>query len=70
MPGFKEKAKKHQVSRDDINEAVLKIDGLLYTKTIAKKYYNKYLKTLNELELTKKKKEGLEAILKKAYRIL
>lgn len=69
MLGLKEKAKKHEVSRKDIDEAVTKTDGILYTRMVAKKYYNKFVKTVDELEITEDKKRRLIAILDKAFRV-
>lgn len=66
MFGLKEKAKNNQLSREEINEAVAKTGGLLYTRAVSKKYYNKALKIINELSITSEKKTKLKYILDKA----
>jgi len=70
MVGFKDKAKNKEITREDINYAVVKSGGLNYTHMLSKKYYNKALKLTNELEITSSKKEKLISILSKAYSIL
>lgn len=65
---FKEKAVNHGVTRDDINEAVTKTEGLKFTKLLINKYYNKAIKALNEIEPSKEKNERLIMILNKAAR--
>ncbi len=67
MLGLKEKAKNNLLSRNDINDAVIKTGGLTYTRLVSKKYYNKALLIINELEITKDKKIKLLSILDKAY---
>jgi heptaprenyl diphosphate synthase len=83
MPDLKENARMHgravggandrpgkdEVTRNQINEAVRNTGGLTYTRLIAKKYYNKYIKTMNKLDITKEKRKGLQAILDKAFRV-
>ena len=69
MLGFKEKTKLNEVSREDINDAVSRTGGLSYTRMIAKKYYNKFLKILDETDITENKKNGLISILNKAFRV-
>ncbi|MBP1926543.1 heptaprenyl diphosphate synthase [Sedimentibacter acidaminivorans] len=70
MLGFKEKARNKEVTRDDINKAVVKSGGLNYTHLLSKKYYNKALGLINELEITPSKKGRLIAILNKSFRVL
>lgn len=67
--GFKEKAKNHEVSRGEIDDAVKKTDGITYTRMVAKKYYNKFVKIVDELETTDDKKNRLISILDKAFRV-
>jgi heptaprenyl diphosphate synthase len=67
--GFKEKVRENEVNRNQIDEAVTNAGGLAYTRMIAKKYYNKYIKTMNGLDITEDKKKGLQAILDKAFRV-
>lgn len=69
MKEFKEKAATTGVTREDINDAVMKTEGLKFTKLIIQKYYNKAMKKLNELDLTESKKARIVAILNKASRI-
>jgi len=66
MIGFKEKAKNKQLSRHDINDAVAKTGGLSYTRMVSKKYYEKALLIINELEITSDKETKLVSILNKA----
>lgn len=66
---FKEKARKNEVTRIEIDDAVSKTGGLIYTRMIAKKYYNKFLKIIDELDITENKKHGLISILDKAFRV-
>jgi len=68
--GFKGKAKTNVVSRIDINEAVLKTGGLVFTRKVSKKYYNKSLKMINELQIEENKRAKLIALLDKASRVL
>ena len=42
--------------------------GLFFTRSLAKRYLNKALKLLNELELPAFKKERLESIVNESYR--
>ncbi len=67
---FREKATNAQVTREEINEAVAQTQGLLFTKLVIKKYYNKTIKGINELDLTENKKERLLTILGKASRLV
>jgi heptaprenyl diphosphate synthase len=63
---FKEKASSNQVSREEINEAVAKADGLKFTHRLVRKYHTKSMNIINGLELTESKKAKLIAILNKA----
>lgn len=69
LDGFKEKAASTGITRQEINEAVAKTGGLSFTRLIVKKYYNKALKLINDLEASVSKKEKLTYILKKASRL-
>jgi heptaprenyl diphosphate synthase len=69
MEDFKQKAKAGLVSREDVDKAVHKTGGLSYTRLVAKKYYNKSLQILEEMLLSKGKKEKILSILDKAYRV-
>lgn len=66
MTGLKDKARETGLSRDEINEAVVKTGGLGYTRMISKKYYDKSLKIIDELNITADKKAKLLAVLDKA----
>ena len=65
---LKQKAKLGILTRDEINDAVKRTGGLKYTRTVAKKYYNKALGIIDELEVTDYKRNKLIEILNKAYR--
>lgn len=69
MMGLKEKAERNQVSREQLNQAVAQADGISFTRLVAKKYYNKYISILNKLDIAEEKKNGLTAILDKAFRV-
>jgi heptaprenyl diphosphate synthase len=67
--GLKDRAAKREVTQKELNAAVLESEGLSYTRSIAKKYYDKYLTILGRLQVTEVKRSSLEAILNKAYRV-
>lgn len=67
MLGLKDKAKNNVLSRNEINEAVASTGGLSYTKKISRKYYDKSVKIINELDITSLKKGKLISILDKAF---
>jgi len=66
--GFKEKAKTGQISRADINMAVAETGGLNYTRMVSKKYYDKALGIIQQLDAGDSKKVRLKSILDQAYR--
>jgi heptaprenyl diphosphate synthase len=70
MMSFKEKAKTSIISRSEINEIVSKTEGLGFTRRVSKKYYNKSLQIINELDITEDKRSRLNAILDRASRVL
>jgi len=70
MAELKQKAKIQRLTRSEINEAVLKIGGLDYTRMVAGKYYHKALKLIRELEAEEEKKARLKQILDKSYRLV
>jgi len=49
---------------------VLKTGGLKFTHLMAKQYYNKSLKLISELNVSKEKEEKLKLILDKSYRLI
>jgi heptaprenyl diphosphate synthase len=69
LPELKRKAKKHRLSRDEVNEAVRKADGLVYTRQIAQKYYDRSLALIRELDISEEKKSRLREILDRACRL-
>lgn len=69
IDSFKRKAQISKLSREEINDAVCKAGGLLYTRRVAKKYYEKSLVLIENLEATEDKKVKLKLILEKAFRI-
>lgn len=66
MTGLKEKARRSELKREEINDAVEKTGGLIYTRMISNKYYQKSLKIINELNITMEKRTKLKYILDKA----
>jgi heptaprenyl diphosphate synthase len=66
---LKDKASQHELSRTELNEAVKKTNGLVFTRLVAKKYYNKYMRVMSRLTLTEEKKLQLTEILNKAFRV-
>lgn len=66
---FKQKASGEEVTREEINQAVMKTGGLDFTKGLIKKYYNKAVMRLDELMITDDKKDKILLILNKASRI-
>lgn len=69
MKKLKEKAKKTTLSREEINEAVRKTDGIGFSKMVAKKYYSKSLKLIEKLDASQAKKDKLVYILNRAFRL-
>lgn len=69
MAGFREKAKQEGLTREEINQAVMRSEGLGYTRRIARHYYTKAEQLLAELRLTGRKQEMLISLLEKAYRV-
>ncbi len=69
LDDFKDKAANKGITRQEINEAVIKTGGLSFTRLVVKKYYNKAMKLIDMLETSDSKKEKLIYILKKASRL-
>ncbi|MDF2537965.1 MAG: Polyprenyl synthetase [Herbinix sp.] len=65
---FRAKAQGSGVSRSEINEAVSKTGGLDFTRLIVRKYYNKSMKIVDDLDITDNKKDKLIMLLNKASR--
>lgn len=57
------------LTRIEINAAVQKTGGILYTHNISKKYYEKSLKIIDRLTAANEKKDKLKAILNQSFRI-
>lgn len=70
LKDFKEKAESQGVTRDEINAAVTKTGGTNFTRVLVKKYYDKSVKLIEQLDASEEKKEKLVHLLKKATRIL
>ena len=66
---FKQKALEGLISRSDINFAVEKSKGLDFTRFMIRKYYNKAINKVNELDASEMKKERLVTLLNKSARI-
>lgn len=69
LDGLKQKASETALTRQELNEAVKKTDGIGFTKMVAKKYYNKAIRLIEKLDATESKKSKLLAILNKAFRL-
>lgn len=70
MKELKDKARDNKLTRDEINTAVKNTGGLNYTKLIAKRYYNRSLALIEELNAAEDKKNRLKFILDKAFRLI
>lgn len=66
---FKAKAESNQVTREEINAAVKKTGGIDFTRILVKKYHNKSMKLIGELDARADKKGKLVSILNKASRM-
>jgi heptaprenyl diphosphate synthase len=69
LSDFKLKAANSGVTRNEINDAVTKTGGLNFTRILVRKYYDKAIRRMNELDLTESKKARIITILNKAARI-
>lgn len=69
LSDFKLKASNSGVTRNEINEAVTKTGGLNFTRILIRKYYDKAIRRMNELDLTESKKVRMITILNKAARL-
>jgi heptaprenyl diphosphate synthase len=68
VSGLKDYLKEGKASREDIDRAVRDSKGLEFARTIAKRYYEKSLAVMDEIELSCVKREKISDILVKAYR--
>lgn len=57
------------LTRETINNIVESTGGILYTRMLAKKYYNKAKKIITGLDASDEKKTRLQELLEKAYRV-
>lgn len=69
VPKLKEKAKSNELKSNDVNDAVLKSGGIKFTHSFSKKYYDKSIKIIEELNITDKKRMQLKSILDKSFRL-
>jgi heptaprenyl diphosphate synthase len=65
----REKARKHILSKAEINKLVEKSGGLLYTRKLARKYHRKAIKLIQELEISEQKRVKMVSLLDNAYRV-
>lgn len=70
LPEFKAKAESTGVSREEINLAVERTGGIRFTKLLVRRYYDKSIKVIQEMDATESKKDKLTAILNKASRFV
>lgn len=66
LSDFKNAAENLKITRKDINNAVAKSGGLIYTKMVVKKYYDKAMGCLESVELSEGKRAKIIDILNKA----
>lgn len=67
FPELKERAKRCEIRRDELNQAVETSGGLNVARQCARSYYNKAVKLLEEMEMQESKRGILEALFHKAY---
>lgn len=67
--GLKEKARENELTRKVVDDAVAGTNAISYTRMVARKYYDKYVKILEDMDIAKSKRKGLLSILDKAYRV-
>lgn len=66
---LKESALNGTLTRKDVNKFVESTGGIIYTRVMAKKYYEKAIKIVNTLDGTDEKKALLRQLLERAYRV-
>ena len=69
VEGFKDKAKKQRLPRSEINAMVQRAGGLYYARKLARRYQQKAMEALHQLEIPVDKKEKIMVIAHKAYRV-
>lgn len=67
---FKEKARNHGITREELNKEVESTGGISFTKGIVKRYYEKAMNIIDELSVTNVKRERLISILDKAAGVI
>jgi len=67
VEGLKQKAKENKLTGADLVNTVRTANGISYTRMIAQKYYNKFTKILERLDLSEEKNAMLVEILDKAF---
>jgi heptaprenyl diphosphate synthase len=70
IAGLKDKALKSAISANEMLEAVKAAASLDYTRSVAKKYGDKYIKLLDALPAAEFKKKILKELLDKSFRVL
>lgn len=65
---LREKAAAGKADREEISRAVAETDGLKYTRSVSKRYYDKALRIIGVLDASAAKREQLQSILDKAFR--
>lgn len=68
-PEFAKKAKENGITREEINLAVEEAKGLVFTKSIANKYYKKAESLITSLSLPTEKEKKMLQILNKSARL-
>ena len=63
---LKERAARNEVTADEINRAVVRTEGLSFTRLVAKRYYSKYIKLLDRIDAAGDKKKRLTALADRA----
>lgn len=66
-PDIKEKLKNSPLTASRVSDIVITAGGLVFTREIAKRYYNKCIKTINQINMHESKREMLVSVLKKAF---
>lgn len=66
---LKERAARNELTGEELGRAVLEAGGVSFTRLVAKKYYSKYIRLLDKLDITEGKRKNLTDILNKAFRV-
>ena len=68
LTGFKNKVKTAEITRGEINAAVEKTGGIAFARMVAKRYYDKAMQIIREIDISPEKEAALLAIVKKVAR--